>query len=794
MECSAKREQISGLFSVMAYDDEKHLFFFDNKAIGFGFLCWPLSGGDPSIFERLNGLLNLNWPVESILQFCLWTSPDLVTEKLLMPEETDIPDTLRQMREKRAEFLRQASKEPLDGKTLVRDNKLVVTARIPLSKYEATEIDKTIAIQLMQSAHEALKTCDIYSRVMTADDFIRLMETLLNWDETAYWRQEPYSEYDPERPICEQLVDYTTDLRVSREQLRLGPRVVKMVSPKRLLDEAYPGMADHYLCDPLSGSRGIPDTVLISAGVYFPDTERRRGKLEKERQWVTSQAYGPMMKFAPRLARKKESFDALMDSLDHGDRLVRLFLSVALFTEEDQCSSAVAALQTYWRGIGLQMMEDRFLNLPLFLNSLPFGAEPSVVKDLHRYHTMASRHAAVFLPLFADWKGTQTPVIQLIGRDGQLMGFDFFDSSSNFNCVIAAQSGSGKSFLTNEIITQYLSTGGRVWVLDIGRSYEKLAELLGGTFMVFGPDSEICLNPFPLVGDYSEEADMLHDMLATMAAPNMPLDDFQNTQLTRVLGEMWRKEGRNLTIDLLAEAFKKENDHRLQDLGDQLYSFTSAGPYGRFFNGPNTVDFRDNFIVIELEELRGRKNLQKVVLLLTIYQIQQSMFFGDRDVKKLVVVDEGWDLLTQGKTAKFIENGFRRFRKYGGAAIVVTQSINDLYASEGGLAIAENSATKILLGQASETISQLKGNKRLELGDYGYSLLDTVHTLRGRYSEMFIKSDMGTGVARLYVEPYKKLLYSTQATEIQAIKNLQNQGLGLMEAIGSLMTNSGTQP
>ncbi|OPX19021.1 MAG: hypothetical protein BZ151_11545 [Desulfobacca sp. 4484_104] len=159
------------------------------------------------------------------------------------------------------------------------------------------------------------------------------------------------------------------------------------------------------------------------------------------------------------------------------------------------------------------------------------------------------------------------------------MFFDLFDSTTNYNAVIAAQSGSGKSFLTNEIIMQYLSIGSRAWVIDIGRSYEKLARVLGETFMVFDANSDICLNPFSIVQNYDEDADTLVGLVTAMAAPTQPLSDFQGAGLRRV-----------------------------------LYPFTSKGEYGRFFNRPNNVDFQGRLIVIELEELRGRKQLQQVVL------------------------------------------------------------------------------------------------------------------------------------------------------------------------------------
>lgn len=63
-----------------------------------------------------------------------------------------------------------------------------------------------------------------------------------------------------------------------------------------------------------------------------------------------------------------------------------------------------------------------------------------------RYRTLAARHAVVLLPVFGDWKGTGTPVVNLLSRNGQLMDLALFDSQGNYNAVVAASSGAGKSF------------------------------------------------------------------------------------------------------------------------------------------------------------------------------------------------------------------------------------------------------------------------------------------------------------------------------------------------------------
>lgn len=793
MRVSAEREQIGRLLPVLAYARAEQLFYLEGPSLGFGFLCAPLTGGDDRVFDRFNNLLNLSWPPETILQSCLWAGPDLLPERILLSGQDGISEVLREIRDSRVEFLRRGAETPLDaGGILLRDIKLLITARLPLAHDFPTACDLKSAGDLREAALETLKTCGFRPRVLTVEDYLRVMETIFNWSETAGWRRYASAEFDPQRLIRDQIADYSTDLRVFRDRLHLGEKVVKLLSPKRLPDTSFFGLAQRYLTDPLTGTRGIRENVLITAGVYFPDTEKLRGRLEKERQWVTNQTFGPMLKFVPRLARKKTSYDVLFESLDMGDRLVRLFLSVALFCNPDQVSGAVANLQTFWREAGFQLLEDRFVCLPLFLNCLPFGAEPEVVREINRYRTMASRQCLVFLPVFGGWKGTPTPVMQFVGRDGQLAFFDLFDSATNYNAVIAAQSGSGKSFLTNEIILQYLSVGGRAWVIDIGRSYEKLARLLGETFIVFDADSRLCLNPFSIVQDYNEEADMLVGLVTTMAAPTEPLSDFQTAGLRRVLNRVWEQEGPEMSVDSLALALKGEADGRIRDVGEQLYPFTSRGEYGRFFNGPNNVDFQGRLIVIELEELRGRKQLQQTVLLQLIYQIQQEMYLGERDRRKIVIIDEAWDLLTQGNVAKFIEHGYRRFRKYGGAAIVITQSINDLYGSPSGEAIAENSAIKILLGQTREAILRLEKDGRLDLGgEYGFALLKTLHTIPGRYSELCFVTEQGMVVERLYVEPFKRLLYSTKVEDVYELQQLQRQGLGLMEAINTLMVHRG---
>jgi conjugal transfer ATP-binding protein TraC len=174
-----------------------------------------------------------------------------------------------------------------------------------------------------------------------------------------------------------------------------------------------------------------------------------------------------------------------------------------------------------------------------------------------------------------------------------------------------------------------------------------------------------------------------------------------------------------MTVDLVAEHYSKTKTAVSWIWGTSYLHLPVPVNTAGSLMGKNNVNFNNALTCLELEELSGRGHLQQVVLLILIYQIQQAMYLGNRDQRKILIIDEAWDLLAKGNIAKFIETGYRRFRKYNGAAITITQSLNDLYNSPSGVAIAENSANLYLLYQKPETIESIKRQNRLMIGEGG---------------------------------------------------------------------------
>lgn len=779
------------LFSALAYEPDHHLFLLADSSLGFGFICRPLTGADHSVSARVNVLLNQDWPTETLLQISLWTSPD-IEESLAVMQTRRLKQqkpTYKAMTWSSIDFLRQGTAKPpeaISGARLRRSH-VIVSVKLPLANPRPSESEIRTACELQMATQQSLATIGLYPDILSADVYVRVMNTLLNWSPDAGWKDRVVPECDPKQIIRDQLLDYDNSIQTDEKGLWLETKRVKTLSAKRTPDHFYFGSAKSYLGDILSGTRGIRQNTLISLTLHYPGSEATRSRLEGLRQFITNQVNTPIARFLPALIQRKLNFDLLFDAFGDGDRPIRSYFGVVLFCDEQEEASAISNARVYFRELGFQLLEDKYFCLPFFLNCLPLGPERAAIPELKRYRTLATRHAIPLLPLFGDWAGTGTPTLNFVSRNGEHMAVSLFDTTGNYNLCIAAESGKGKSFLTNEIIVSYLTEGAQIWAIDVGRSYENLCEVLEGDFVKFTNSSGICMNPFEIVQCFEEEADMLAGLVSQMAAPTEKLTDFQTAGLKRILKHLWTEKAQSMSVDDIAATLCAEEDQRLKDVGEQLFPFTTKGEYGRYFNGHNNAKFASDFTVLELEELKGRKHLQQVVLLQLIYQIQQEMYLGERNRPKIVIIDEAWDLLTEGDVAKFMEHGYRRFRKYGGAAVTITQSVNDLYRNAAGRAIVENSANMYLLGQKAEVIEGMKQDRRLPLSDGGYELLKTVHTLPGAYSEIFFITEMGSGIGRLIVDPFKRILFSTKPEDVQAIKLLRRQGMSLGDSVQQVL-------
>ncbi len=800
------RRPPSELLSLLAYSPDDALYYQDDGSLSFAFSCYPLLGIDEGRIQQLQVLLAQDYPAGTIMQISLWASPDI--EKALFAMEairTTYPDydgdqgcrVARSLVERRVKYLRNHTAQSISERSgiQIRDIQIVISVKVPCRSKLPNDRDTENSKRLRRTTEQILSTLGMFPQSLDPEKLIRTLGSIVNWGDNAAWRNSALI-YDQERLIRDQIFDIDTTVRVDDRGLWLGAKRVKTLCVKRMPEYVHISQAAQFLGDYRTGQRGVRENILITLNIIFPDAEDERTSMTTKKNTATWQSLGPLSRYVPRLKMQKDAFDALFEALEDGDRVVKSYLSFCLFADSEEDATAAASnLITYYRELGYRLQEDRFISLPIFLNALPLGAERgTAAKNLMRYRTMAGRHATQLMPVLADWKGTGTPVTTLISRNGQLMGIDLFDSPTNYSALVAAESGSGKSFFVNELVTSYMSLGADIYLIEVGRSFKNTCRVLGGEHIEFSPETQISMNPFTSIINYEDQADLLIAVLLAMISPKGEITEYQVAQLRQIVGDLWKQYGNDVSIDLLANTLREyrnddgDFDRRVNDMGVQLYPFTTKGEYGKWFNGPATITFQSSLTVLELEDLKEKRHLMKTVLVQLMAIVQRSMYLSDPDRPKLLIVDEGWDLITEGAEGEFIERGCRQLRKKRGGAVLILQSVNDLYKTAVGEAIAENTANKFLLGQTPEAVDGLIKSNRLSLGESAAELIKTVHTVKGEYSEIFVYTRAGAGIGRLMVDRFTQLLYSTDPHEKQALKTRLDAGMQLEEAIDDIIT------
>lgn len=272
--------------------------------------------------------------------------------------------------------------------------------------------------------------------------------------------------------------------------------------------------------------------------------------------------------------------------------------------------------------------------------------------------------------------------------------------------------------------------------------------MLGGQFIQFSSNADICMNPFSNLDIDNQEAiedtlAMLKSVIQMMAAPINGVNDKGAALLEQATNEAFKQYKNETTITDIANYLLSLDDDQAQDLGKMLYPYTQAGVYGKYFNRKSNVNLDNNIVVIELEELKEKKELQSVVVQMMVINITNKMFLGDRKTPFNIVFDEAWDLLRAKQSEVFIETLARRLRKYRGSLVVGTQSVNDFYSCAGAQAAWDNSDWNCFLSQKEESIAQLKNSKRILLDPYKEKVINSVKTEQGKYAEVLINGADG---------------------------------------------------
>lgn len=593
--------------------------------------------------------------------------------------------------------------------------------------------------------------------------------------------------------------------------------------------DSYPDLLRLYMSGDLLGelksaSDRIAPAYWMHTTIHKPPTEKaqndvaiRMGMISKQCM-SDSEWYKGMM---PHLFTRRDDTQRLLKDTRSKYCPVRVWTGVNIITDSERAASDADYVASLWRKAGFRASRERYISLPIWIASLPWGYNPRMDKPtsgLQRAQMVSSLNASCAAICQGDWGGNG-PVVRkdrhgnpylyangllLISRRGQLACIDVFDSATSYNFSVIATSGAGKSFLANEFVTDMRCRDGVVRIIDVGGSYKDLCELLGGQELRFDPNSPVSLNPFWGIkvrqrfedddggSEIAEMIPVLKDAISQMAFPLGDPNNYEYQLIEKAILESHHDHGEVLETRHVYEWLQKRSDVDpvAKNIALQLEPY-AVGRHASWFNGEPQLDLSNEFTILELEELNVDRELRNVVMTLLMARTTRDMYLRPRSIPKMMLIDEAWDLLADPKSGKFIETAFRRIRKYYGSAGFITQGFKDTDLSPAAQAAFDNAPWTFVLKQSGPSLDYAE--KHGKLGGQDEFLFDMLRGVKpgAGYSEVFVKHESGGGLFRFVVDKYSYFLYSTNPRDLARLHKLTEAGYSTQDAVRMLSEGKG---
>ena len=459
-----------------------------------------------------------------------------------------------------------------------------------------------------------------------------------------------------------------------------------------------------------------------------------------------------------------------------------------------ELSKTLVGIKSAWA-----MQDEAFQsNVPLMKNSIK------------KVHTFDRNSMSTVFPFTTSEVGHLTGIPLGINKQtGVPVLFDnFHQSLANYNMVVFAKSGAGKSVTMKTLISRSaVLMGIESLALDAEGEYKIVAESLGGINVVLSPTSQTIINLF----DIEEEKikDEITGRERTVLNVENKIEDVTQALITMARGSTRSEEVNELTKQIIAEAVAEEytrcgitadpnslyenstsgsirigglsrEKKKMPTIGswyktllkkaeentDENYTFHYSylkkvmKQYVRelngqmaYFDGQSTFDLLENvpFINLDISQLEERfaRPLAQQILLSWIWEkfVKKNSEDRNKATKKRVLVDEAWMLLPFPEAVDFLNKMARRARKRNVSLAIVSQRFQDFYEKPEAQAVLTSSDTKLFLAQDKSEIQYVKEVFKLSEGEANFLVTCTI-------GEGLFK--VGSDTAILQITPTRK--------------------------------------
>ena len=499
-------------------------------------------------------------------------------------------------------------------------------------------------------------------------------------------------------------------LEIAGDHLRVGTRYARTLYVYGYPRQIYTGW--------LSPIINLDEVLDVSMFIYPVESQvvlnnLRRKVGQMEASYAINQEKGRVRD--PGLEAAILDAEELRDKLQVGEeRFFRFGLYVTIYGDSLE---EVKNVQRKLEGIfGQSLVYSKPASMqmePAFNSTLPLAND-----QLQVSRNMNTGALSTSFPFTSAELSRNEGVLYGINRHNNgLVLFDRF-TLENANMVVFAKSGGGKSFAVKLEVLRSLMIGVEILIIDPENEYQTLCEAVGGSYLRLSLASQNRLNPFdlPHVLD-SEDADnalraniiTLHGLLRLMmggeAAPLSPAED---ADLDVAIINTYAKAG--ITNDPLTHGATPPTMNDLHktlaemsgngpSLAQRLRKFTT-GTFAGIFSEQSNVDLYNKFVVFNIRDLEDE--LRPVGMYIVLNYIWNKVKSDKR--RRILVVDEAWQLMKYEDSANFMFSIAKRARKYQLGLTTISQDVDDFLSSRMGRAVVSNSSLQLLLKQAPSSV------------------------------------------------------------------------------------------
>jgi type IV secretion/conjugal transfer VirB4 family ATPase len=316
--------------------------------------------------------------------------------------------------------------------------------------------------------------------------------------------------------------------------------------------------------------------------------------------------------------------------------------------------------------------------------------------------------------------------------------------------MILGQTGAGKSFLLNFLITNLQKYAPYTFIFDLGGSFESLTQLFGGAYVRVGMNSpDFRINPFSLPSTKGN-LDFLALFVKVLAETNdeARLTSEEEQDLYHQIENLYEIEPELRTLGTLANTLPRHLARRFE-------KWTAGGQFGFLFDNPEDTITFSRFQCFDFQGMSSYPDLLEPLLFYILHRANDVITKGEiSHIFKVFFIDEAWIFFRNPAVQTYIVEALKTWRKQNAAMVLSTQSLDELRKSQILDVIVESCPTKIFL--ANPGMDSELYREQFHLNDTELELISTLIPKR----QMLIKKPGLTKVANLEVDPKSYWLYT----------------------------------